>query len=381
MPGRTRNLFVAAAENVARNGLGYAVAALLLVLALTLLISGVAVSEGLKRDALGSVEAGADLYCTWDTFGRDSAVPAAEVARLAALPGVVRAMPRIVGRIGMGREVALLVGVPLAQLEAEPLPLQGTLPRSEAELVVGCELARSLGLKPGSHVGLDAAVVRIFTVSGVIDGSCALWSAKAVLVDLDEAQIVFGERERVSDVCLWVRAGSQDQVADAVRRLDPRFRVQTRSLVQGYVERGMTLRAGVFTLLFALALACAIASFAVVSWLGRTPRRREIALLKTMGWTPGDVLAMVVFENLLVSAFAAGLSLLLALVWIRVLGAPLIAPFFLPDLPLFPEIRVPARFTPMPALLAAVFSLAVTMSGSVLATWRTAVARPAEALQ
>jgi ABC-type antimicrobial peptide transport system permease subunit len=102
---------------------------------------------------------------------------------------------------------------------------------------------------------------------------------------------------------------------------------------------------------------------------------------KAEGWTTADVLALVAFENLLVAAAAAGLSLLLAELWVGLLRAPLIAPFFLPDLPLFPRIHLPARFTPIPALLAFCFSLAVTMSGSLLATWRTAVTRPAEVLR
>jgi ABC-type lipoprotein release transport system permease subunit len=143
----------------------------------------------------------------------------------------------------------------------------------------------------------------------------------------------------------------------------------------------MTLREGVFTILFALMLALAIAAFAIVTWLGAAPRRREIAVLKTHGWSTSDVLTLVAFENLIVSVVAAGLSLLLALVFVDLLRAPLIAPFFLPDLPLFPRIHIPARFTPLPPLLALCFSLAVTMSGSILATRRTAVTRPAEVLR
>jgi ABC-type lipoprotein release transport system permease subunit len=381
MLARARNLLFAAAENVARNGAAYAVAATLLVLALTLLLAGVAVGEGLKEESLASVRSGADLYCTWDSFGRDAAVPAERLAELAAIPGVEDVVPRIVGRLPLAGEIVLVVGVPLARLQREPLPLQGALPKADSEVLVGREVARRLGLAPGSHVGLDAAVVRLFTVAGVIDGTAAFWSAKAVLCDLREAAAVFGDTGHVSDVCIDVRPGYEDEVAKAIHRADRRFRVQTRSLVEAYVARGTTMREGIFTALFALALACAAAAFTIVSWLGQTPRRREIALLKTEGWTTGDVLTMVAFENLLVSVGAAALSLLLAMLLVRGLGAPLVAPFFLPDLPLFPEQRIPARFTPLPALLAVLFSLAVTMSGSILATWRTAIAPPAEALR
>jgi ABC-type lipoprotein release transport system permease subunit len=378
---RAWNLLLAAAENVARNGAGYAVAAAPLFLALTLLLCGVAISEGVKAQAHASVLAGANLYCTWDMFGRDAALPAEKVDALAKIDGVVEAVPRVVGRIRLGEEQALVVGVPFARLAGRALPLRGALPKSGAEVLIGCELARAVGLAPGMHVGLESDSIRLFTVSGVLDGTAALWSAKAIVIDLEEAAILFGESAHVSDVCLTTRPGYEARVAEAIQRADPRVRVQTQSLVDAYVQRGMTLREGVFTVLFALALALAIAAFAVVSWLGRTPRRREIALLKSEGWTTLDVLALVAFENLLVSLLAAGAALLAAELWVGVLRAPLIAPFFLPDLSLFPRMEIPTRFTPLPALLAFLFSVTVTMSGSVLATWRTASARPAEVLR
>jgi hypothetical protein len=93
------------------------------------------------------------------------------------------------------------------------------------------------------------------------------------------------------------------------------------------------------------------------------------------------VLVLVAFENLLVSLLAAGAALLAAELWVGLLRAPLIAPFFLPDLPLFPQITIPTRFLPLPALLAFLFSVTVTMSGSLLATWRTASTRPGEVLR
>jgi ABC-type lipoprotein release transport system permease subunit len=375
------NLLLAAAENVARNGAGYAVAAAALLLGLTLLLAGVAIGEGLKREALATVHSGADLYVTGDLFGRDGAVAAGLAKELEKFDGVLAAVPRIVGRVAIGDQPALVVGVPLERLAAQKIALRGALPASAGEVLLGSELARALGIEPGMRIALESDLLRLFVVSGVVDGSSSLWSAKAVVCDLPEAALLFGEKERVSDLCLYLRAGYETRVAEAIQQKEPRLRVQTRSLVEAWVERGMTLREGVFTILFALMLALAIAAFAIVSWLGATPRRREIAVLKAQGWTTGDVLTLVAFENLLVSVVAAGLALLLALLWVDLLRAPLIAPFFLPDLPLFPRIHIPARFTPLPALLALCFSLAVTMSGSILATWRTAVTRPAEVLR
>jgi ABC-type antimicrobial peptide transport system permease subunit len=115
--------------------------------------------------------------------------------------------------------------------------------------------------------------------------------------------------------------------------------------------------------------------------MGASPRRREIGLLKSEGWSTFDVLEMVALENLLVSLFAAGAALSIALVWLHVLRAPLIAPLFLAELPAFPDIAIPSRFLPLPALLAFVFSVVVTMTGSIYTTWRTSITRPVDVLR
>jgi ABC-type lipoprotein release transport system permease subunit len=264
-------------------------------------------------------------------------------------------------------------------------------------LLVGRELARAIGLrvpqrgssdkekdaseKSPTRLTLEGQTVRVFTVSGIVDATSSLWSAKALVMDIDEAASLFGESDHVSDVCLYTRPGYATSVAEAVQRLEPRFRVQTKALVRNYVMHGMTLREGVFTVLLALALALAIPTFAILTYLGATPRRREIGLLKAEGWQTADVLEMVALENAIVSVLSASTALLLALVWVKALRAPLIAPVFIAELPLFPAMRIPAQFLPLPLVLSLLFSLVVTMTGSIYSTWRTAVTRPAEVMK
>lgn len=381
MLARHLNLLLAAAENVVGNRAGYALAAACLVAGLTLLLSGVAISEGVRAEALAAVGSGADVYCVWDRFGRESPMPAEHLQTLAAIPGVVRAVPRVIGRTVLGDGFVVVVGVPLTALRDENPAVEGALPDTGAGVLVGHELAHELGLRVGAHVALEGTTLRVFTIAGIVPTTSSLWSAKAVVCDLPEATTVFGEDNAYSDVCLYTRPGYAGLVAERVESLDSRFRAHTRDFVSGYVQRGMTIRAGILVVLFAVVLVLAIPAFAVTTWLGYRPRRREIGLLKVEGWRTGDVLEMVALESFIVSIIAAALATILAVFWVRVLRAPLVASFFLPELPTFPSMRIPARFLPLPPILALMFSIVVTMTGSIYTTWRTAMARPVEVLR
>jgi hypothetical protein len=378
---RHLNLLLAASENVARNWTGYAVAASGLIAGLSLLISGVAISEGLKLEALAGVASGADVYCTWDAFGRDAPMPRDRVEPLRSIAGVTRLVPRIIGRVRLGEGPVILIGVPSPEIARAPIRLAGARPRAEGELLIGHEIARLARLSPGRRIVLEGDVARVFTVSGVIASGSSYWSTRAVVCDLDEAAALFGEGASFSDVCLYTRPGFAGLVAESIPRLDRRYRVQDRDLVRHYVMKGISIREGIFTVLAALALALAVPSFAMLTSLGRTARRQEIGLLKAEGWRTVDVLEMVAMENVVLSLLSAALASLLSLAWVRSFGAPLLGSFFLPEWPLMGGGRVPSRFLPLSPLMALVFSLAVTMPGSIATTWRTAITPPAEALR
>jgi ABC-type lipoprotein release transport system permease subunit len=375
------NLLLSASENVARNRAPYTAAASGLIAGLSLLLSGIAMSEGLKAEALAGVESGADVYCTWDVFGRDAPIPREQAEPLRTIPGVTRTVPRIIGRVQLGGEPVILIGVPRSEIARAPLTLVGTRPGDQGEILVGSEIARLARLSPGQQLVLEGDIARVFTVAGVIAPATSYWSTRAMVCELEEAAALFGERRLYSDVCLYTRPGYGGLVAESILQMSRRYRVQTKELVRHYVLRGMRLRGGFFTALGAFTLALAVPSFAILTSLGQTARRQEIGLLKAEGWRTLDVLEMVALENVIVSVLSAALALLLSVAWVRGLGVPGLGSFFLPDRPLEGSAHVPARFLPMPLLLALAFSLAVTMPGSLLTTWRTATIPPAEVLR
>jgi ABC-type lipoprotein release transport system permease subunit len=161
----------------------------------------------------------------------------------------------------------------------------------------------------------------------------------------------------------------------------PPLRVQDKSLVKRYFQRGFNYKAGVFTALFTVAFALAIPALLVVSGFGQTERRKEIGVLKATGWQTQEVMEMVTLENLVISLTSAPLAILLAMAWLKWFNGAFIAQFFIAEIGLMAPFPVPSRFLPLPCLFAFLFAMVLTMVGSLYSTWRTATIPPAEAMR
>ena len=369
-----------AADNVAAHAKGYVASCAGLWLTLVLWIAGLAVAEGLQRQALENARAGADVWIEARALGRHAPLDPSLATRVAELAGVERVEARVIGTALAGETPVLLVGVPEASLRGASGLGEGRPPERSGQVLVGAELARELGLRPGTRLALDveSALMQVFEVSGVLDGDDALGGAKAMVVDLEDARALFGDA-RASSLCVWTRAGHADAVARAIERLEPGLVAITREETEAAIERARTRKSGALSGLLAPVLATATAAFAALSWLVHGRRSREIAAYKLCGFSGGDILVLTAIENALVALLLGTAAFLGAWVWVRGLGAPLLAPLLIPDLAALPAQSVPASFTPLPLVLGCALAFASTAAGSIFAAWRLSLASTQEA--
>ena len=132
---------------------------------------------------------------------------------------------------------------------------------------------------------------------------------------------------------------------------------------------------------FVLAFAGGIPILLVTSGFGLSERRREIGILKAIGWQTDEILLRSLVESLLLSLAGASISILLAFIWLKLFNGYWIASIFLTGVDAAPSFRVPSQMTPVPALLAFLFSFVLVMSGTLYSTWRAATAEPMEAMR
>jgi ABC-type lipoprotein release transport system permease subunit len=109
--------------------------------------------------------------------------------------------------------------------------------------------------------------------------------------------------------------------------------------------------------------------------------RREIAVLKAVGWSTADVLWAKLFESVLVGAVATALGLLFGYAWVFWLGAPGLRPALVGWSVLYPK----ASLTPA-VDVAQLLGVTIAILGpfvllSVVPAWRAATSDPLESMR
>lgn len=361
-------------------------------------LSGIGISQAIQSDAEISLECGADLYVSGEQFDRPHAIPWRAADRIREIDGVEQVIPRIVGNksLGSNREQAVVVGMPAESFPDTVNCVNGRLftAGSKAELVIGSDLARRLKLKPGDKIPPfyhSRQGESVSHVVGVFHSDVAMWQAHVIFTSLETAAEIFDQQGLATDLLVDCKEGYDASVYRQINQnislqaagspLGVHIRCVTRQQLAAVLPTGLLRREGVFNIHFMLACVTGTLVILVTSGFGLSERRREIGILKALGWQTDEVLLRSLVESLLLSLLGAALAIVVTYLWLRGLNGFWVASVFLPGVDAYPSFRVPFRLTFMPALLACIFSVVMVLSGTLYATWSAATAAPKEAMR
>jgi ABC-type lipoprotein release transport system permease subunit len=248
------------------------------------------------------------------------------------------------------------------------------------EAVVGQGVARARSLRPGSALDLAAhggGLVHL-RVKELASPESELVSADLVLLSEGDFRRITGvPAGHFTDAVLTVRNPREvPTVAAKVAAALPDTRPITREEMARTYESIFDWRAG----LSVIVLGAAVLSFVVVAWDKASglsaEERREIGVLKAVGWETGDVLAQKAWEGAAVSLTAFGAGVLLAYAHVFLLGAPLFRPALQGWSVIYPEFRLVPEIGPY--ALATLFFLSVVpyTVATVVPSWRAATVDP-----
>jgi lipoprotein-releasing system permease protein len=342
-------------------------------------------ADALRGAALRGAASAPDLAVSRLRAGRPALLSVHEAARVRAITGVGAVRPRVWGYLYLDALSATVVVVGLTEGERSslgPSVVDGSIAdaRGRGWVLLGDAVHRAFGARIGDALDLGG---RTFTVRARGRSATSAVSADVVAMDAGDARALLGMGdEEASDLAVHVPNPDElETVATKISEALPGARVVSRESVARAYELTYGARGGFVT----LALLPALLALLVLVWdrlTGLSPdERREIAVLKAIGWATGDVLAVRLFESAIVGGAAVTLATALAHGYVFVLGAPGLLDALRGWSSLRPAIALAPSGDGASAL--AVVSVAVIpwLVASVVPAWRAAVTDPAEALR
>jgi hypothetical protein len=361
-----------------------------LMFAVALVASVVFLTEALRAEAERAHAAHPDVVVQRLVGGRPTTITVADGAAIADIPSVRSVTPRVWGYVFLPalQGNVTIVGTPPG---ASPLSVAvGVLERGrditrgEHEMIAGIDLAHFLGMIPGDELALPSPTeARPLALVGTFRSSLDLYTADVIVCDEDDARALLGLGEgEATDLAIDLANPEEARIVAStiVERL-PGSRVIERDLLARVYHLSYGRRAG-----FVLGAAIpAILALLVLAWdraSGIGPEeRKEIAILKAVGWSTSDVLWSKLFESLLVGAAATAAGLLLAYGWVFWLGAPGLRPALVGWSVLYPR----AALTPA-VDFAQLLGISLAVLGpfallSIVPAWRAASADPLDTMR
>ena len=386
--GKQKALFLAALKCLMRNPVRSSIVLLCLVAILAPFVTAIAICEGIKAQYASTLKDGGDIYVARDNYGINAPIELDMVSKFQGIQGVTKVVPRVIGRTYVKGKLLVILGIPTTSIPSFIQIIDGTTPKGKGEVILGQSAADYLNLGLGNRFSIKRNPDQAFKIVGLFHSPINIWNADLMVMNFKDASDLFGIRDKATDLLIYTRPG-YEQIVDIIIHMSeneeggeqPLLRVQTKDLIDRYTRRGFNIQAGVFTAFYSIVFALAIPAIGVISGFGLSERRREIGVMKALGWQTQEVLKMVALENLFLSVISVPLIILVAAGWIHLLNGAGIAHFFMPALDILMPFSMPSRIFPIPFVLSVMMALILTMVGSIYSTWRTAIVPPSEAMK
>lgn len=354
-------------------------------LLVTVLSAVLLLTHALKTEAELLLAEGPELVVQRTLAGRHELIAEEKAGALAAIPGVAAVTPRI-----WGYYYDSLIGANYTLLAIDPAapPLElvsGRLPQNEGECAVGAGVAaaRKIG-ENDDLILIDAANIgTIFTVTGVFKAESRLLTEDLVVIPVESLRRFFAiPPGMATDLAVRVNnPGEIETIAVKIKRFLPDARPITRNDLLRTYRAVFDWRGGMLLALFASALL----AFCILAWDKASGlsagERREIGILKAVGWDTGDVLLLKLWEGLALSLLAFLLGYALAFGMVFHWGVPILGSVLRGWSVIFPELRPVPHIDLYQLATLAFLTIVPYVASTVVPAWRAATSDPDEVMR
>lgn len=348
--------------------------ALVYTLVVAVLASVMLFSHALRREAALVLAGTPEVLVQRLVAGRHDLIPADHLAAIRGVRGVKSAEGRLWGYLFDPAAAANYTLMVPSDRVIEP-----------GSAVVGSGVADARGVAPGDLMSFrahDGKLVQ-FRIQDVVSKDSALVTADLFLVSEGDYRRLFGIPEgRFTDIVVTVRNPREVRtVAEKIDAALPDTRIILRDEILRTYESVFDWREGIVLLL----LSAAILAFGIFAWEKASglsaEERREIGILKAVGWETADVIRLKAFEGMVVSVGAFLGGYLLAYLHVFHWGAALFEPVLKGWAVLYPDFRLTPFVDELQVATLFFFTVFPYTLATVVPIWRAATVDPDQVMR
>ena len=220
-------------------------------------------------------------------------------------------------------------------------------------------------------------------IAGVFDTKLSLQANDMILLPTKSLYEIFGiSKEEATDVVLRVSNPLEiPTVVSKINRLYPDMRAITKEDIRVSYQSIFDYKSGFFLSLFVVsAFSFLMIIYDKLSGLS-SEERREIGVLKALGWSVDDILKERFYESFILCLGAFLLALALSMAYVFFLEAPLLRSLFSGYSTLKPSFELPFTFNIAMLILLFLLSVPVYVAAVMIPSWRASILDADEVLR
>ncbi len=228
----------------------------------------------------------------------------------------------------------------------------------------------------------DGKMKRV-NIGGVFEGDTELESNDVIVMSKKNIREIFGiDETKATDIIVKVANPNEiATIASKIKLLYPDARVVTKDDLKISYQNIFDYKSGVFLALFIVSL---FTFFMIVydkaSGLS-SEEKREIGILKALGWRIDDVLKEKFYEGFIVSFFSYMTGIILALFFVYVLNAPIMQNIFIGYSQLKTSFNLPFVLDLQSMALIFFLSVPVYIAATIVPAYRSATLEADEVIR
>ena len=228
----------------------------------------------------------------------------------------------------------------------------------------------------------DGEVIKV-TTYGTFDRESNIISNEMIVMEMDLLRSIFGlEEGMLTDIAFNVPNEAEfDNIITKLHLLHYDIRVITKEEVAKAYQNLYNYKGGLFLLLYLIVILTFIMILYQRYSMVYSSEKKEIGILRAVGWSIKDIIKLKFFESIFVALMAYFSGIIMAYYYVFIFGAPLLSGIFLGT----QNLQNSITFAPVIdfGLLGSIFLFFVVpfMAAVLIPAWKIAVTEPKEAMK